>query len=98
MDGQPAPAFAVFDPQSADPGHDRGDVVGPVAGGDVGAEADQRMATGIALAVPRPALADGDLELDHRLQPVDIRALEQTRLDQSHGPGRIASRHGQDTG
>ena len=33
-----------------------------------------------------------ELELDHRLEPVDVRALEQADLDQSHGPGRIATR------
>ena len=98
VDGQPAPSFAVFDPQSADPRDHGGDVVRPVPGRDVGAEADERMAARIALAVPGPAFADGDLELDHRLQPVDIRTLEQARLDQSHGPGRIASRHEPDTG
>ena len=48
------------------------------------------MPAGIALAVPGPPPADGDLELDHRLEPVDVRAFEQAGLDQSHGPGRIA--------
>ena len=48
------------------------------------------MAAGVALAVPRPAPADRDLELDHRLEPVDVGAFEQAGLDQSHGPGRIA--------
>ena len=51
---------------------DRGDGVGPVAGRDGGAEADQRVAARVALAVPGPPPADGDLELDHRLEPVDI--------------------------
>ena len=50
------------------------------------------MATGIALAVPGPPPPDGDLQLDHRLQPVDVGSLEQADLDQSHGPGRIATR------
>ena len=96
MDRQPAPAFAVLQPQASDPGHDARHVVRPLAGRDVGSQPDQGVASGIALAVPGPALADGHLELDHRLQPVDIRALEQSRLHQSHGPGRIASRHGLD--
>ena len=96
MDGQPAPALAVLEPQAPDPGHDAGHVVRPLARRDVGPEPDEGMPAGIALAVPGPSLADGHLELDHRLQPVDIRALEQTRLHQSHGPGRIASRHGLD--
>ena len=90
MDRQPAAAFAVVGPEAADPGDGRGDGIGPVAGRHVGAELDERVAAGIALAVPGPAPADGDLELDHRLEPVDVRALEQAGLDQTHGPGRIA--------
>ena len=62
----------------------------PVAGGHVGAEVDQRVAPRIALPVPGPPPADGELELDHRLEPVDIRTFEQAGLDQTHGPGRIA--------
>ena len=91
MDRQPGPALAVVGAQSADPGDDRRDAVGPVAGRDVGAEPDQRVAARIALAVPGPAPPDGDLELDHRLEPVDVGAFEESDLDQSHGPGRIAS-------
>ena len=91
MDGDAAAALAVVGAQPADPA-DRGrDRVGPVAGGDRRAEVDQGMAAGVALSVPRPAAADGDLELDHRLEPVDVGAFEQAGLDQSHGPGRIAS-------
>ena len=56
-------------------------------------EVDERVAPGIALAVPGPPPPDGDLDLDHRLEPVDVGAFEQAGLDQSHGPGRIASRH-----
>ncbi len=54
------------------------------------------MPAGIALAVERPTPADGELELDHRLQPVDVGPFEEAGLDQSHGPGRIASGHGLD--
>jgi len=96
MDGQSAPAFTVLQPQPTDPRHDTRHVVRPLASRDVGAEPDERVAPRIALAVPGPPLADGHLEFDHRFQPVDIGALEQTRLHQSHGPGRIASRHGLD--
>ena len=49
---------------------------------------------GLALAVPGPPPADGDLDLDHRRQPVDVRTLEQADLDQAHGPARIASAPG----
>src|SRR5439155_20875268 len=34
----------------------------------------------------------GDLDLHHRLEPVDVRALEQSDLDESHGRPRIAPR------
>ena len=88
MDRQPGPALAVVHPQPPDPGGDRGDRVGPLAGGDAGAQPDEGVAPGIALAVPGPAPTDGDLDLDHRLQPVDVRALEQADLDQSHGPAQ----------
>ena len=90
MDGHPAAALAVVGAQPADPGDDRRDRIGPVAGRDRRAEVDQRVAAGVALAVPGPPPADGDLELDHRLEPVDVGPFEQAGLDQSHGPGRIA--------
>ena len=64
---------------------------GQSRGGHVGAEVDERVAARVALAVPGPPPADGDLELDHRLEPVDVRTFEQADLDQAHGPGRIAS-------
>ena len=92
MDGETRTAFAVIHAKPADPGHDRGDRIGPLAGRHRGAEPDQGVAAGIALAVPGPAPPDRDLHLDHRLEPVDVRSLEQADLDQSHGPGRIATR------
>ena len=92
MDRQAGTALAVIHAEPADPGHDRGDRIGPVAGRHDGAEPDQGVTAGIALAVPGPASADRQLHLDHRLQPVDVRSLEQADLDQSHGPGRIATR------
>ncbi len=90
VDRQPAAALAVVRPQAPDPGDRRGDRVGPVTSRDIGAEVDERVAPGIALPVPRPAAPDGELELDHRLEPVDVRTFEQAGLDQTHGPGRIA--------
>jgi hypothetical protein len=55
---------------------------------------DEGMASGAALSVPRPPPPDRDLELDHRLEPVDVRALEQSDLDESHRPRRITSADG----
>ena len=86
MDRQAGPALAMIHAQPADPGDDRGDGVRPVAGGHGRAEPDQGVAAGIALAVPGPPPTDRDLHLDHRLEPVDVRSLEQADLDQSHGP------------
>ena len=55
--------------------------------GTVAPEVDERVAPGIALPVPGPPPADRDLDLDHRLEPVDVGTLEQADLDQAHGPG-----------
>ena len=90
MDRYAAPAFAVIDPQPADPGHDGSDRVRALVDGDVRTKQDQGVATRVTLAVPRAPSPDGDLDLDHRLEPVDVRSLEEADLDQSHGLGRIA--------
>ena len=45
-------------------------------------EPDQGVAGRVPLAVPGPSPADGHLDLDHRLEPVDVGALEQADLDQ----------------
>ena len=79
----------MVDSKAADPADDPGDLGGQVAGRDGRAEPDERMARRVALAVERPSLADGELQLDHRLQPVDVGSLQETGLDQSHGPRRI---------
>jgi hypothetical protein len=91
MDGQAAGRLAVVRTQPAEPGRDRRHGVGPAAGGDRGAELDEGMARRLPLAVERATPPDRELDLDHRLQPVDVGALEESNLDQSHGPGRIAS-------
>ena len=59
--------------------------------GTRGTELDQRMPARVALPVPRPAPSDGELQLHHRLEPVDVGPLQHADLDQSHGPGRIAT-------
>ena len=92
MDADTGRRPVVVGTEPPDPGDDGRDGVRSIRGGDLGAEPDERVAGRFALAVPRPAPADGDLELDHRLEPVDIRSLEQADLDESHGPGRIAPR------
>ena len=94
VDAQAAGPLAVVGAQAAEPGRERHDAVRPLARRDRRPEPDEGVALGVALAVPGPPPADGDLELDHRLQPVDVRSLEQAGLDQSHGPGRIATRLG----
>ena len=91
MDGEAPPTFAVIGSQASDPGHGRFDGVRPVTRWDRGAQPDEEMSPGVALPVPGPAPADGDLQLDHRLEPVDVGSLEQADLDQAHGPGRIAT-------
>ena len=94
MDRQPAAALAVVGAQPADPGDDGGDAVRPVAGGHRRPQVDQGVRSRVALPVPGPAPSDGDLELDHRLEPVDVGTFKEAGLDQAHGPGRIASRRG----
>ena len=94
VDTQPAGPLAVVLAQPPQPRRQRGDAVGPGRRRDRRAEPDERVARGVALPVPGPSPADGDLELDHRLQPVDVGAFEEAGLDQSHGPGRIATRLG----
>jgi glutamate carboxypeptidase len=45
----------------------------------------------VPAAGPRASRPDPDLELHDRFEAVDIRAVEQPDLDESHGPGRIAT-------
>ena len=98
MHGQTPTPFAVVGAQTADPADHRGDAVRPVAGRDMGAEMDQGVAPRVALAIEGPSPADGELQLDHRLKPVDVGPFEESGLDQSHGSGRIASGGGLDSG
>ena len=81
--------LAVVRAQAARPGDEVGDVVGPVAGRDRPAEVDERAARRRPRALPRPPAAHRDLDLDHRHEPVDVGALEQADLDESHGPATI---------
>ena len=92
MDGHAADALVVFASEAPGPRHDPRNVVRPVAGRDPRRQPNERVGIGRPLAVPRPPPADGDLDLDRRLEPVDVRPLEQADLDQAHGPRRIARR------
>ena len=92
MDRETRPPVAVLDSKAPDPGGDRRDLVWPLARRHRPAELDEEVPTRLALAVPRPSAPDGELDLDHRLEPVDGGSLEQADLDDAHGPGRIARR------
>ena len=94
FEGSLARYDAVVDPQPADPGDDRRDGIGPVARSHRCTEADDGVPARVALAVPGPPSAERQLDLDHRLEPVDVRPLQHPDLDQPHGPGRIATRGG----
>ena len=84
-------AFAMLDPQPPDPCDEARDLGRPVATRDDRAEVHERVSLGIPGAIPAPAAADRDLDLDHRLEPVDVGALEQADLDEAHGAARIAT-------
>jgi hypothetical protein len=83
--GEAVGPLAELRAQASRPGDDRGHLVGPLPRGDGGADPRHAAPAGIALAVPRAVTSDGDLELDHRLEPVDVRAFEQADLDRAHG-------------
>ncbi len=89
-------SFTMLRPEAAQPGDDPRHRVRPVACGHVRAQVHERVPRRIALPVPGAPAPEGDFDLDHRLQPVDVGSFKQSCLDQSHGPGRIASRCGLD--
>ena len=91
MDDDATAPLAVIDPEAPDPGDERVDFERPDPGRDLGPETDEEVTARTPDAVPRPPPPDRDLDLDHRLEPVDVRALEQADLDESHSPGRIAT-------
>ena len=53
-----------------------------------------RVRAGHPLAVPGPSAADGDLDLDRRLEAVHVRAIQETDLDESHGVAEDTQRGG----
>lgn len=81
-----ADTFTVCDPKAASPPGQGQDGFGPVTLGYGCAKMDQRVAGRQPLAEPGPPASDGDLDLDHGLEPVDIRSFEEADLDELHGP------------
>jgi hypothetical protein len=91
MDRHSTTPFAVLDPETTDPGDGGRHDVRPLAGRHAGTEVDEGVASRIALPVPGPPPPDGDLQFDHRFEPVDVGTFEEAGLDHTHGSGRIAS-------
>lgn len=89
MDDDARPTLVVVDPQPPDPVDQCVDLGRPIAPRDVDAEMDEGVAARSSLAIPGPPPADGDFDLDHRLEPIDIGSLEEADLDLSHGAARI---------
>ena len=77
--------LAVVGAQPPGPGHDVRDWVRPLAQRHGPGEVNRRPFGGCPGPSPGARPADGDLDLDHRQQPVDVGALEQADLDESHG-------------
>ncbi len=57
-------------------------------------QADQGVLAGQAIAVPRPAPANGHLDPNGRLQQVQIWPVKQANFDQSHSRGSIGAARG----
>ena len=92
MDRHAATTLVVIDAQAADPGDEGIDRQRPRSCRDRGAQMDEGVTRRAALAVPGPTPPDGDLELDDRLEPVDVRALEESDLDLTHRSGEDSKR------
>src|SRR6185503_17406534 len=84
-------ALAVVGAQPPDPRDGRSDRIRPGSRRDGGTKSHERVAARLALPVERTSPSEGELDLDHRLEPVDVGSFEQADFDQAHGPGRIAS-------
>ena len=68
--------------------------VRPVSRRHRSAEVDERPVRRRPRPLPRASPPDGDLDLDHRQQPVDVGSLVEADLDQAHGPPRIREASG----
>ncbi len=82
--GQPVQAS---DPEAQVPNRTR-----HIAGRHRPTQLDDGVGAWLALPVPGPAASDADLDLDGRLQAVEVGALEEPDLDQAHGRGSIGRR------
>ena len=94
MDEDTAATFTVIGAQSTDPSDHGGNRVRPAARRDGRTELHEGVPARVALAIPGPAPTDCHLDLYHRLEPVDVRPVQQADLDQSHRAGRIATQTG----
>ena len=92
VDQQRALVLAVVRAQPARPGGHLGDGVRPVARRDRAGHVDEGVGRGHPLAAPGPRPADGELDLDHRLEPVDVGTVVQADLHESHDPDTIRER------
>lgn len=90
MDANPPDALTMLPAEAPRPAGDRRHAFRPVSFRNGGSQVDQRVPARDALPEPGPPPPDRDLDLDHRLQPVDVGALQESDLDESHDPGRIA--------
>jgi len=90
MDANAADALVLLPAEAPRPAGDRRHAFRPLPLGNARSEANKRVLSRLALAEPGPSPPDRDLDLDHRLQPVDVGALQESDLDKSHDPGRIA--------
>lgn len=91
VDPATAGALAMIRAEPPDPRDDRCDALRPVFCGNGGPEPDEGVSSGDPLAVPASAAPDAQLDLHYRLEPVDVRALEQADLYEAHGSRRIAT-------
>ena len=78
-----------------DPGCEVGHGTGRRGPGDRRAEPDPGVHAGQSLTEPRPTPTDTDLDLHGRLETVDVGAIQESDLDESHGgedsvPGAVA--------
>ena len=76
MDDDAGATLIVIDAEAPDPVDEGIDLGRPLTPRYVDTEMDQCVTAGRPLAVPRPPPADRDLDLDHRLEPIDVGTLE----------------------